>query len=66
MEGAEDGDAEKTEPEVDPKTKAIQGWLLCLSGLEQGDQMANDNPLLYCDDRHQDQLHSTGASRHAL
>jgi 26S proteasome regulatory subunit N3 len=25
MEGAEDGDAEKTEPEVDPTTKAIQG-----------------------------------------
>ena len=25
MEGAEDGDAEKTEPEVDPTAKAIQG-----------------------------------------
>lgn len=29
MEGAEDGDAEQTEPEVDPTTKAIQGlWPL--------------------------------------
>lgn len=27
MEGAEDGDAEKSEPEVDPTVKAIQGWL---------------------------------------
>jgi 26S proteasome regulatory subunit N3 len=26
MEGAEDDDAEKAEPEVDPTTKAIQGW----------------------------------------
>lgn len=66
MEGAEDGDAEKTEPEVDPTAKAIQGWLLFLSDLEQGDQMANDSPLLYYDDRHQDQLHSTRASRHTL
>lgn len=31
MEGAEEGDAEKTEPEVDPTTKAIQGWLLFTS-----------------------------------
>lgn len=30
MEGAEDGDAEKTEPEIDPAVKAVQGWLLPL------------------------------------
>ena len=28
MEGAEEGDAQKTEPEIDPTAKAIQGWLL--------------------------------------
>lgn len=31
MEGAEDGDAGKTEPEVDSRTKTIQGWLLLSS-----------------------------------
>lgn len=47
MEGAEDADVEKTEPEVDPTTKAIQGWLL-LSFFqpEAKEPLANRSPLL--------------------
>lgn len=36
MEGAEDDDAEKAEPEVDPTTKAIQGWFDPLQFFNEG------------------------------